>query len=155
MNGKSLKTKYNTLQFTLYSSLNSISHFIRGPGGTRWQTPCKWLSMPHLSTTSVGPTSGCVILVTVSGWLFQPPCHCWHHSCICCEPTQKIRKGQQYLFLFNNFWNKILKHSAYIWYYTTGSLTITRHDKSYSWVLEYMYYMPKLSNYPTLIGLPH
>ena len=37
-----------------------------------------------------------------------------------------------------------------------GSLTITRHDKfeSYSQVLEYMYYMPKLSNDPTLIGLP-
>ena len=38
-----------------------------------------------------------------------------------------------------------------------GSLTITRHDKfeSYSQVLEYMYYIPKLSNYPTWIGLPH
>ena len=88
-------------------------------------------------------------------WLFQPPCHCQLHSCICCEPSQKIRKGQQYLFLFNNFLNKILKHLTCIWYYTTGSLTITRHDKLYSWVLEYMYYMPKLSNHPTLIGLPH
>ena len=67
----------------------------------------------------------------------------------------KNKKGQQYLFLFNNFLNKILKHLTYIWYYTTRSLTITRHDKLYSWVLEYMYYMPKLSNYPTSIGLPH
>ena len=67
----------------------------------------------------------------------------------------KNKKRQQYLFLFNNFLNKILKLLTCIWYYTTGSLTITRHDKSYSRVFEYMYYMPKLSNYPTLIGLPH
>ena len=109
--------------------------------------------------TSLNYLSGANIRLCHTGycvwWLFQPPCNCWLHSCICCEPTQKIRKGQQYLFLFNNFLNKILKLSTCIWYNTTRSLTITRHDKSYSRVLEYMYYMPKLSNYPTLNGLPH
>ena len=32
----------------------------------------------------------------------------------------KNKKEQQYLFLFNNFLNKILKHLTYIWYYTMG-----------------------------------
>ena len=147
-------------QSTILCSSHYTVHWIPsaislGAQGVRQQTPHKWLCMPHLSTTSVGPTSGCVILVTVSG-------HCssllaianFIHAYV--VNLLKNKKGQQYLFLFNNFLNKILKHLTYIWYYTTRSLTITRHDKfeSYSQVLEYIYHMPKLSNYPTSIGLP-
>ena len=59
------KTKYNTSQFTLYCSLDSISCSMGGQG-VRQQTPHHWLSMPYLLAPSAGPTSSCVILVTVS-----------------------------------------------------------------------------------------
>ena len=135
--------------------MNSIIHVIRGPGGQMTNT-----KQMALHATYFDYFSGANIRLCHTGycvwWLFQPPCHCRLHSCICCEPTQKIEKGQQYLFLFNNFLNKISKHLTFLWCYTMGSLTITRHDKfeCYSQVLEYMYYTPKLSNYPTWFGLP-
>ena len=138
--------------YTVHWIPSAISSWAQG---VRWQTPRKWLSMPHLSTTSVGLTSGCVILVTVSGDCSSLLAIADFIHAYVVNLLKKWTKGQQYLFLFNNFLNKILKHLTYIWYYTMGSLTITKHDKSYSWVLEYMYYMPKLSNYPTVIGLPH
>ena len=134
-------------QSTILCSSHYTVHWIPSAvwSGAQWviqQTPHHWLSMPHLSATSAGPTSSCKILVTGVWWLFQPPCDCRLHSCICCEPTQKIKKSSS-IFSFLTIFNKILKHLTYIWYYTTGSFTITRHDKfeCYSQVLEYMYYM--------------
>ena len=91
----------------------------------------------------------CLVIVSASLPLLTSFMHMlWIYS--------KNKKKAAVSFPFSNFLNKILKHLTYIWYYTIGSLTITRHDKfeCYSQVLEYMYYMPKLSNYPTWIGLP-
>ena len=88
-------------QSTILCSSQYIVHWIpsaisSGAQGVRWQTPCKWLSMPHLLTTSAGSTSGCVILVTVSG-------DCSSLIAIanfihaCCEPTQKIKRAAVFL----------------------------------------------------------
>ena len=139
-------------QSTILHSSHYTVHWIPsaiwfGAQGVRWQTPNKQLTMPLLLTTSVGPTSGCVILVTVSGDCFSLLAIAdFIHAYV--VNLLKKQKRAAISFLFNNFLNKILKHLTYIWYYTTGSLTITRHDKfeCYSQVLEYMYYMPKLSN---------
>ena len=146
-------SKQSTILCSSHYTVHWISSAISlGAQGVRQQTPRKWLSMPHLSTTSVGQHQAvsywllCLVIVPASLPLPTSFMHMlWTYS--------KNKKGQQYLFLFNNFLNKILKHLTYIWYYTTGSLTITKHDKfeCYSEVLEYMYYMPKMSNYPTSI----
>ena len=119
MNGKSLKTKYNTLQLTLYCSLNSISHFIRGSDEKHHVNG----SAGHISRL---PQQGqhqavsywllCLVIVSASLPLPTSFMHMlWTYS--------KNKKEQQYLFLFNNFLNKILKHLTYIWYYTMGSCT--------------------------------
>ena len=42
-----------------------------GGPGVRQQTPHHWLSMPHLSALSTGPTLSGVILVIVSGDFFS------------------------------------------------------------------------------------
>ena len=113
-----LFSKYNTSQFSLYCSLNSVSCLIGGPEG---QTTNTTSLVQH--ATSLGYVSRANIELHDTGycvlWLFQPPCNCRLHSCICCKPTQKNKKDQQYLFLSNNF-NAILKHLTYIWYYTMG-----------------------------------
>ena len=89
----------------------------------------------------------CLVIVSASLPLSTSLMHMlWTYS--------KNKKGQQYLFLFNNFLNKILKHLTYIWYYTTGSLTITRHDKFewYSEVLEYYTICPSCQIIPLWLG---
>ena len=84
-------------QSTILHSAHSTVHWIPsavwlGAKGVRQQTPHHQLSMPHLSAPSAETKLSGVILVTVAGDCFSPPCNCRLHSCITCEPTQKIKK---------------------------------------------------------------
>ena len=67
----SKKVQYFTVHTLLFIEFHQLFNW--GPQGVRQQTPYHWLSMPHLSAPSAGPTSSGVILVTVSGNCFSPP----------------------------------------------------------------------------------
>ena len=69
--------------------------------------------MPHLLAPSAGTTSSCMILVTVSGDCFSLLAIADFILAYVVNLTQKI-KEKQYLFLFNNFFNKLLMHLTYI-----------------------------------------
>ena len=144
------RTILHSLHYTVH--WNSISHFIGGPRGSDDKhhinsSACHISWLPQWGQhQAVSYWLLCLVIVPASLPLPTSFMHMlWTYS--------KNKKGQQYLFLFNNFLNKILKHLTYIWYYTTGSLTITRNDKSYSQVLEYMYYIcPSCQITPLWLG---
>ena len=64
-----------------------------GAWGVRQQTPHPWLSMAHLLALSAGPTSCGGDTDHCVWWLFQPSFNCRLHSCITCEPAQKIKRA--------------------------------------------------------------
>ena len=95
-------------QSTIICSSHSTVHLIPSvvwleAQGVRQQTPHHWLryatSLSYVSSANIKlhDTGYCV------WWLFQPPCHCWLHSCICCEPTQKIKKCSSIFSFLKNF----------------------------------------------------
>ena len=105
------KVQYFAVHTILFIEFHQM--FDGGPQGVRQQTPHHWLSMPHLSAPSAGPTLSCVILVTVCGDCFSLLVIAdFIHAYV--VNLLKNKKEQQYLFLFNNFFNKILIHLTYI-----------------------------------------
>ena len=68
-----MEKSQNKVQYFTVHTLLFIEFCQLFDGGVRQQTPHQWLSMPHLSAPSAGPTSSCMVLVTVSGDCFSPP----------------------------------------------------------------------------------